>query len=425
MTLITHIIMAKEPVPGRVNTRLTVPGGLSPDDAARLAEAMLVCVIRRLDDRGPVVVAVSPDAAVERLRDRMAELLSGLDITGMTWLPQGAGDLGDRIVRIWRTIGAGPALVFGVDTTDMPASAMDEAASVVMAGASVIGPTDDGGYWTIGGPACRPELFHDIDWGSSSVYDDTLDHARSAGITLRSITPWMDVDHPSDLRALGRRLHADDLDLTNPDNDTSALLALRRVLDACLDRMAENDDPGAVTMNDTTTEDAAVAMDARDIDLSESLILLVDDNLQNLELMQAYLEALPCRIETATDGAEAVEAIDRECPDLVLLDVMMPRMSGFEVCQKIRASPGTRDTKVIMVTALHEVGDFERAVECGTDDFITKPVNKLELITRVRSQLEHRLLTRQYQQLLALKGRTGLGESARPEAGSKLDDEST
>jgi len=91
----------------------------------------------------------------------------------------------------------------------------------------------------------------------------------------------------------------------------------------------------------------------------------------NLELMQAYLDDLPCRLRTARDGLEAVAAIDQECPDLVLLDVMMPRMSGFEVCQKIKSSPQTRDVVVIMVTALHEVADFERAVECGTNDFIT------------------------------------------------------
>src|SRR4029453_3910395 len=106
-------------------------------------------------------------------------------------------------------------------------------------------------------------------------------------------------------------------------------------------------------------------------DLAEASILLVDDNLQNLELMQAYLESLPCRIMTARDGIEAVDIIDEggeDCPDLVLLDVMMPRMSGFEVCQKIKSRPSTRDIVVIMVTALHEVGDFERAVECGTND---------------------------------------------------------
>ena len=123
-------------------------------------------------------------------------------------------------------------------------------------------------------------------------------------------------------------------------------------------------------------------------DLSGSTILLVDDNAQNLELMQAFLEELPCKIHTASDGIEAIEKIEQYLPDLLILDVMMPRMSGFEVCQKIKSQPSTRDIVVIMVTALHEVSDYERAVECGTDEFITKPVNKLELLTRVRTLLE-------------------------------------
>ena len=67
---------------------------------------------------------------------------------------------------------------------------------------------------------------------------------------------------------------------------------------------------------------------------------------------------------------------------------MMPRMSGFEVCQKIKSQPSTRDVVVIMVNALNEVSDYERAIDCGTDEFITKPVNKLELLTRVRTLLE-------------------------------------
>lgn len=156
-------------------------------------------------------------------------------------------------------------------------------------------------------------------------------------------------------------------------------------------------------------------------DLSQANILLVDDNLQNLELMQAYLESLPSRLRTARDGVEAVRMIEQEIPDLVLLDVMMPRMSGFEVCQKIKANPTTRDVVVIMVTALHEVGDFERAVECGTNDFITKPVNKLELLTRVRSLLELRLVKQRYDQLLALKQRVGPDDRNRSEAGQKLE----
>ena len=133
-----------------------------------------------------------------------------------------------------------------------------------------------------------------------------------------------------------------------------------------------------------------------EIDLSTASILLVDDNAQNLELMQAFLEELPCQIRTASDGVEAIESIDRSCPNLVILDVMMPRMSGFEVCQKIKSQPSTRDTVVIMVTALNEVSDYERAVECGTNDFITKPVNKIELIARVKSLLELSLVKQEF-----------------------------
>ena len=143
-------------------------------------------------------------------------------------------------------------------------------------------------------------------------------------------------------------------------------------------------------------------------DLAGATILLVDDNVQNLELIQAYLEGLPCTIRTARDGIEAVAEIERHPPDLVLLDVMMPRLSGFEVCQKIKGSPRTRDIVVIMVTALHEVGDYERAHECGTDDFLTKPVNKLELLIRVKSLLRVRMLKRQ---LDALRAKYGVPEA--------------
>ena len=110
-------------------------------------------------------------------------------------------------------------------------------------------------------------------------------------------------------------------------------------------------------------------------ELATASILIVDDNQQNLELMQAYLEDLGCRITTATDGDEAIEAVEQSPPDLMLLDVMMPRVSGFQVCEKLESQPSTRDIIVIMVTALNEVGDYERAVECGTNDFIAKPVN--------------------------------------------------
>jgi two-component system, OmpR family, alkaline phosphatase synthesis response regulator PhoP len=156
-----------------------------------------------------------------------------------------------------------------------------------------------------------------------------------------------------------------------------------------------------------TTNPDPLAADVETMDLAGASILLVDDNLQNLELMQAYLESLPCRLMTAVDGVEAVRTIDRDPPDLMLLDIMMPRMSGFEVCQKVKSNPATRDIVIIMVTALHEVGDYERAVECGTDDFLAKPVNKIELLTRVRSLLRLRLLKRRFEELLLQRRPSG------------------
>lgn len=165
----------------------------------------------------------------------------------------------------------------------------------------------------------------------------------------------------------------------------------------------------------------ATELNERDLaDLAGASVLLVDDNLQNLELMQAYLEGLHCTLRTARDGIEAVRMIDENPPDLVLLDVMMPRMSGFEVCQRIKGSPATSNIMVIMVTALHEVGDFERAKEAGTDDFITKPVNKLELLTRVESLLRFALLKREYDRLLQLTRRSELDDTGdMPAAGER------
>ncbi len=123
-----------------------------------------------------------------------------------------------------------------------------------------------------------------------------------------------------------------------------------------------------------------------------SRILVVDDNEQNLELLVAYLEPMECEVVTAADGVEALEKVELAAPDLILLDVMMPRMSGFECCRKLKSTPRLRDIPVLMVTALNAVEDIEQGVESGTDDFISKPVNRLELITRVRNLLKVRHL---------------------------------
>ncbi|MFM9996009.1 MAG: response regulator [Phycisphaerales bacterium] len=137
----------------------------------------------------------------------------------------------------------------------------------------------------------------------------------------------------------------------------------------------------------------------------------MDDNEQNLELLQAYLEDIGCEIRSARDGVEALASIDAREPDLILLDVMMPRMSGFQACARIKANPKTRDIPVVMVTALNEVGDVERAVESGADDFLTKPVAKLELVTRVRSLLRVRQLKRQLDRTLEEVRRLASGNS--------------
>jgi two-component system cell cycle response regulator len=126
--------------------------------------------------------------------------------------------------------------------------------------------------------------------------------------------------------------------------------------------------------------------------LPQSTILIVDDNPQNVELLQAFLESLAVKIVTAVDGVDALEKVAQHSPDLILLDIMMPRMSGFQVCKRLKSDPKTKDIQVLMVTALNELGDIEQATECGTDDFVSKPINKFELITRVKSLLSVRHL---------------------------------
>jgi two-component system cell cycle response regulator len=120
-------------------------------------------------------------------------------------------------------------------------------------------------------------------------------------------------------------------------------------------------------------------------------VLLVDDNAQNLELLEVYMEGLPdVNVVTARNGIEAMSAVADQAPDLVLLDIMMPKMSGFEVCKRIKGDPKTRDTVIVMVTALNETGDVERAAECGADDFVSKPIDRAALIDLVRSLLASR-----------------------------------
>lgn len=131
------------------------------------------------------------------------------------------------------------------------------------------------------------------------------------------------------------------------------------------------------------------------------IILIVDDNVQNVELLQAYLEELDCETLAAYDGPEALDIVARRQPDLVLLDIMMPKMSGFDVCKQLKSDPKRSSIPIIMVTALNEFGDIERGIDAGTDDFVSKPVNKLELIARVRTMLRFKHLSDKLERTLA------------------------
>jgi two-component system, OmpR family, alkaline phosphatase synthesis response regulator PhoP len=122
--------------------------------------------------------------------------------------------------------------------------------------------------------------------------------------------------------------------------------------------------------------------------MSEHRILIADDNAANRELLEAYLVNFDCDIETAVDGKDTIEKVASFKPDLVLLDVMMPKLSGFEVCRTIKDDPEHRGIMVLMVTALNELGDIERAVDAGTDDFLSKPINKMAFVKRVETMLK-------------------------------------
>ncbi len=114
-------------------------------------------------------------------------------------------------------------------------------------------------------------------------------------------------------------------------------------------------------------------------------VLVVDDILPNVKLLEAKLSCEYYEVITATSGAEALERVKNENPDIVLLDIMMPEMDGFEVCERIKANPESSHIPVVMVTALTDIQDKVRGLEAGADDFLSKPINDVALMARVRS----------------------------------------
>ncbi|HEY2881779.1 MAG TPA: response regulator [Pirellulales bacterium] len=132
---------------------------------------------------------------------------------------------------------------------------------------------------------------------------------------------------------------------------------------------------------------------------TKSRILIADDNPPNVELLEAFLAEVDCELAVAVDGRDTLDKVASFKPDLILLDVMMPKMSGFEVCRKLKQDDATKGIMVLMITALNELGDIERAVESGTDGFLSKPVNKLDMLKHVEVMLRLRHVTDELERL--------------------------
>ncbi len=352
----TLVVFARHPTPGAAKTRL-IPS-LGPAGAAELAHAMLVATLRRLERlNGPArVLAVTPDDQSQ------APLVPALG----NWLrwPQGDGDLGDRLLRAAQRVAVElrtPTLFLGTDSPDLPLDLIAQADAALNDCEAAVVPSTDGGYCLLAITQPHAALFRNIDWGTSHVLAQTRRAAIRAGLKLAEARPWFDVDTPQDVHELALRAA------------TSADPACRQLRQALLSIKLppEVERPVAETP-------------------APARVLLADDNPQILELLEAYLEPLGLELLRARDGGETLEMVASQRPDLILLDVMMPRFSGFDICRRIKDDPRTQDIHIIMVTALNEVGDMERAKECGADGYLCKPVNKLELLEFVRRGLERR-----------------------------------
>src|ERR1700731_3204241 len=139
-------------------------------------------------------------------------------------------------------------------------------------------------------------------------------------------------------------------------------------------------------------------------------VLVVDDVPANAKLLEARLTAEYFDVVTATSCAEALAICERAQCDIVLLDVMMPEMDGFEVCRRLKAGPRTHHIPVVMVTALDQPSDRVRGLEAGADDFLTKPVSDIALVARVRSLTRLKLVSDELRMLAVTTKEIGIGD---------------
>jgi len=140
-------------------------------------------------------------------------------------------------------------------------------------------------------------------------------------------------------------------------------------------------------------------------------VLVIDDILPNVKLLQARLSSEYFEVITALSGAEGIVKAEKESPDIILLDVMMPEMDGFETCQRLKSNPATAHIPVVMVTALTDATDRVRGLESGADDFLSKPVNDTALMARVRSLVRLKMTVDEWRVREATAGQFGLSNA--------------
>ena len=143
-------------------------------------------------------------------------------------------------------------------------------------------------------------------------------------------------------------------------------------------------------------------------------ILVVDDLPANIKILEAKLSAEYFEVCTARSGAEALEAVKRENPDIVLLDVMMPGMDGCEVCRRLKVDPASQHIPIVMVTVLDEPAARLQALQAGADDFLTKPVDDVALFARVRSLVRLKMLNDELRLREEVRAQLELGETEAP-----------
>jgi len=213
---ITVIVMVKLSIPGRVKTRLRPVYG--SEAAANIHTVMLGCVLERLADVFGQVGAdlvLALDADSEGLDEAWQSVMGVAVPTTWRLLSQGSGDLGCRMAHVAgqlmshgkAAVDVQRAVVFlGVDSPDVPDETLKLLATGMSGNTAMIGRVEDGGYWTIAACPWRDDLVREIDWGTSRVYDQSLQAAGEGGFNCVELPSWFDVDHPADVAALRQRL---------------------------------------------------------------------------------------------------------------------------------------------------------------------------------------------------------------------------